>query len=129
MAEVDVFVENFTSIDWELHELWIRGLSAADAVGVMKDRGILNEYPGRRCFSLHQSVLLCAVLSHKYFAISGVTVDLLASDVNDNYRLFAMLENVLLTVGNFKEQLLYQVRCFKIFINLHSKCGKLKVHF
>ncbi len=29
--------------------------------------------------------------------------------MNDHYRLFSMLEHLLLTVGNFKEQLLYQV--------------------
>ncbi len=84
MAEVDVFAENFTLIDWELHELWIKGLSVTEAVIVMRERGILAEYP-------------------------GVTQDLLVSDVNDHYRLFAMLEHLLLTVGNFREQLLYQM--------------------
>jgi len=44
-----------------------------------------------------------------YFIFSGVTHDFLVSDVNDNYRLFSMLEHLLLTVGNFSEQLLYQV--------------------
>ena len=47
MAEVDVFAENFTLIDWELHELWIKGLSVTEAVAVMRERGILAEYPGR----------------------------------------------------------------------------------
>ncbi len=46
MAEVDVFAENFTLIDWELHELWVKGLSVTEAVAVMRERGILAEYPG-----------------------------------------------------------------------------------
>ncbi len=39
----------------------------------------------------------------------GATQDLLVSDVNDNYRLFAMQEHLLLTVGNLSDQMLYQV--------------------
>ena len=46
----------------------------------------------------------------KSVVLSGVTQDLLVSDMNDHYRLFSMLEHLLLTVGNLKEQLLYQVR-------------------
>ena len=84
MSEVDVFSANFTLIDWELHELWVKGLSVTEAVTVMRERGILAEYP-------------------------GVTQDLLVSDINDHYRLFSMLEHLLLTVGNFSEQLLYQM--------------------
>ena len=78
---VDVFCENYTLIDWEVHDMWIRGLSVNDAVAQMKanNKTIFQEYP-------------------------GVTHDVMASDVNDHYRLFSMLENVLLTVGNFEEQ-------------------------
>ena len=84
MSDVDVFAENYTLIDWEVHELWIKGLSVTEAVIVMRERGILTEYP-------------------------GVTQDLLISDLNDHFRLFSMIENVLMTVGNFSEQLLYQM--------------------
>jgi len=84
MGDADVFVENFTLIDWELHEQWIKGLTVSETVAVMKERGIMMDYP-------------------------GVTTDLLVSDVNDNYRLFSMLEHLLLTAGNLSEQLLYQV--------------------
>ena len=84
MCEVDVLAENYTIIDWELHSLWIKGLSVSEAVIVMRERGILNEYP-------------------------GVTQDLLVSDLNDHYRLFTMLENMLMSVGKFSEQLLFQM--------------------
>ena len=84
MGEVDVFVQNFTTVDWELHELWIKGLSVSEAVSALKERGVLTDYP-------------------------GVTTDLLVSDVNDHYRLFSLLETVLLGVGNLNEQLLLQV--------------------
>ena len=46
MADVDVFAGNLTMIDWELHDLWIRGLSVTEAVAVMRERGALTEYPG-----------------------------------------------------------------------------------
>ena len=38
-----------------------------------------------------------------------MTQDLLVSDLNDHFRLFSMLEQLLLTVGNFSEQQLYQL--------------------
>lgn len=84
MSEVDVLVENFTIIDWDIHELWVKGLSVTETVIVLRERGILSEYP-------------------------GVTQEMLVSDINDHYRLFAMLENLLMTVGTFSEQLLFQM--------------------
>eukprot|EP00095_Tigriopus_kingsejongensis_P010435 maker-scaffold294_size218657-snap-gene-1.21 protein:Tk10435 transcript:maker-scaffold294_size218657-snap-gene-1.21-mRNA-1 annotation:"acidic fibroblast growth factor intracellular-binding" len=84
MSVMDVFVTNFTVIDWELQELWLGGLGTSEAVAVMRERGALNEYP-------------------------GLTQDLLVSDINDNFRLFNMLEQNLLAVGSFSEQLLYQM--------------------
>ena len=84
MSEVDVFVENVVFIDWEVHEMWIRGLSVTEAVTLMRERGILKEYP-------------------------GLTQDILVSDLNDKFRRFSMLEDLLLKVGNFSEQLLYQI--------------------
>ena len=42
MGEVDIFAENFTLIDWELHDLWIKGLTVTEAVVVMRERGILK---------------------------------------------------------------------------------------
>ena len=84
MSVVDVFCENYTLIDWEVHDLWVTGVSVTEAVAVFREKGILSEYP-------------------------GVTQDLLVSDLNDHYRLFNRLEHLLLTVGNFSEQLLYQM--------------------
>ena len=46
MCDVDVFAGNLTQIDWELHDLWIGGLSVTEAVAVMRERGVLNEYQG-----------------------------------------------------------------------------------
>ena len=81
---VDVFCENYTLIDWDAHALWIEGRSVTEAVTIMREKGVLNEYP-------------------------GVTQDLLVSDLNDQFRLFGMLEDLLLKVGNFSEQLVYQL--------------------
>ncbi|XP_059079111.1 acidic fibroblast growth factor intracellular-binding protein-like [Tigriopus californicus] len=84
MSVIDVFATNYTVIDWELQELWIKGLSTSETVTVMRERGVLNEYP-------------------------GLTQDLLVSDINDNFRLFSMLEQTLLSVGKLSEQLLHQM--------------------
>jgi len=81
---VDVFCENYVLVDWEAHALWIAGHGVTEAVAIMREKGIMNEYP-------------------------GVTLDLLVSDLNDQFRLFSMLENLLLDAGNFSEQLLYQL--------------------
>ena len=82
---VDVFAENITLIDWEIFELWIKGLSVNEAcMTLMKDHGLLQQYP-------------------------GVTQELLMSDLNNQYRLFGRLEHVLLTAGDFSQQNLYQV--------------------
>ena len=32
---VDVFAENYTIIDWEIHELWLDGLSANEAISYL----------------------------------------------------------------------------------------------
>ena len=81
---VDVFCVNYTLIDWDAHGLWIEGRSVTEAVAIMRERGVLGEYP-------------------------GVTQDLLVSDLNDQFRLLAMLEDTLLKVGNYSEQLVYQL--------------------
>lgn len=84
MSEIDVLAGNFTLIDWEIHELWIRGLSIPEAVTVLREQVIPDEY-------------------------AGGTMDLLVSDLSDHFRLFAMLESMLLAAGKFSEQLLYQI--------------------
>jgi len=81
---VDVFCENYVLVDWDAHALWIAGHGVTEAVALMREKGIMGEYP-------------------------GVTQDLLVSDLNDQFRLFSMLEHLLLDVGNFSEQLVYQL--------------------
>ena len=58
---VDVFCENYVLVDWEAHALWIAGHGVTEAVALMREKGIMNEYP-------------------------GVTQDLLVSDLNDQGR-------------------------------------------
>lgn len=84
MSEVDVFGGNYTFIDWELYELWINGLSVPEALSVLRERGIFQDYP-------------------------NASSDLVVSDLNDHYRLYLMLENMLLTYGKFSEQLSFQI--------------------
>jgi len=74
MCELDVFAGNFTLIDWDIHSLWIGGFTAAEAVTKLKV-DLEKEFPE---------------YSH----------EMLESDVNDNYRTFQMLENVLENCGN-----------------------------
>jgi len=70
---VDVFAGNYTIIDWELHELWLNGLSTNEAIAFLRE-GIVKD-----------------------FGPNMISQDILASDVNDHYRLFDMLENVIIT--------------------------------
>ena len=72
MCELDVFAGNFTLIDWDIHALWIDGFTAAEAVTLLK---LEKEFPD---------------YSH----------EMLESDVNDCFRTFSMLENVILSSGN-----------------------------
>jgi len=67
-----VFAGNFTLIDWDIHALWIDGFTAAEAVTLLK---LEKEFPD---------------YSH----------EMLESDVNDCFRTFSMLENVILSSGN-----------------------------
>ena len=71
MCELDVFAGNFTLIDWDIHALWIDGFTAAEAVTFLKLEKEFPEY------------------SH----------EMLESDVNDCFRTFSMLENVILNVS------------------------------
>jgi len=74
MCELDVFAANFTLVDWDIHKLWLDGFSANEAVTFL-NLDLQKEFPE---------------FSH----------DLLVSDVNDNYRLFSMMETVILNYSN-----------------------------
>ena len=39
---VDVFVGNYTDIDWDAHALWIEGRSVTEAVTIMVERGAMT---------------------------------------------------------------------------------------
>jgi len=68
MTELDVFVGNFATIDFDLFSLWLSGLSVAEAVPVwLRDnRSAISDY--------------------------FVSQDIIVSDIENNWRLFSMLE-------------------------------------
>lgn len=74
MCELDVFAGNFTLVDWDIHKLWLAGFTANEALTFL-NLDLQKEFPE---------------YSH----------DMMVSDVNDNYRLFAMLENVILSISS-----------------------------
>lgn len=59
---VDVFAGNYTIIDWEIHELWLNGLSTSEAIAFLRE-GVVKD-----------------------FGPNMISQDILASDVNDHYR-------------------------------------------
>lgn len=83
MSFVDVFVGNFTIIDFDLYDLWLRGLSVNEAVAVLQRKGVLQS--------------------------SGAGIDELVSDTKDNFRLFGSLEQHLKCPPQFGEQHLLQI--------------------
>lgn len=66
---VDVFAGNYTIIDWEIHELWLHGLSTSEAIAFLRE-GVVKD-----------------------FGPNIISQEILSSDVNDHYRLFEMLES------------------------------------
>lgn len=83
MSFVDVFVGNYTIIDFDLYDLWLRGLSVNEAVIVLQRKGVLQS--------------------------TGASVDELVSDTKDNFLLFASLEQHLKCPQQFGEQTLMQI--------------------
>jgi hypothetical protein len=73
-SELDVFVGNFAIIDWELFSLWLSGRSVAEAAAIFvrDNRSVISDY--------------------------HVSQDIILSDLNDNWRLFTMLESTLLVI-------------------------------
>lgn len=83
MATLDVFVGNFTIIDFELYDLWLNGLPVLDAAYVLQ-KG-----------EMQQS--------------SGVTIEDIISEVHDHYRLFNHLEKVLQNPTLLADQQIHQI--------------------
>ncbi|KAL3874468.1 hypothetical protein ACJMK2_037477 [Sinanodonta woodiana] len=80
---VDVFVGNFVTIDTDLYDMWLNGLSAVEAAAVLQKQGILQSMGARQ--------------------------DDLLSDTQDNYRLFMGLEKLLKWPSKFANQQIYQI--------------------
>jgi len=80
---VDVFVGNYTVIDWELYELWVEGLTVNEAIHMLREQGALNQ--------------------------AGVPFELLVSDLHNHYRLFNMWEQLLHNPAMFTDQLIFQL--------------------
>lgn len=70
MCELDVFAGNFTLIDWDIHKLWLDGCTPTETVAFL-NLDLQKEFP-------------------------NFSYEMLMSDVNDSYRLFSMLEIVIL---------------------------------
>ena len=89
MSLVDVFVGNFPQIDWTLYSLWVEGLSVAEAMQKLMERGLVTSQSG--------------------FSKDSAENNLLASDLADNYRLFGLWESMLHQPVTFSEQLVFQL--------------------
>lgn len=99
-----MFAGNFTLIDWDIHSLWIKGFTSAEAVTLLK---------------LDLEKEFCPEYSH----------EMLESDVNDNYRTFKMLESqVLENLGGGPSS---QVDCFSQFqlIDAKSKARLVETYY
>ncbi|XP_063429103.1 acidic fibroblast growth factor intracellular-binding protein-like [Mytilus trossulus] len=83
MATLDVFVGNFTIIDFELYDLWLNGLSDVDAAHVLQ-KGELQHCP-------------------------WVTIEDIVSEVHDHYRLFNHLEKILKNPTHLADQQIHQI--------------------
>lgn len=86
---VDVFVGNYTVIDWELYELWVEGLTVNEAIHMLREQGALN-----RQGAINQA---------------AVPFELLVSDLHNHYRLFNMWEQLLHNPAMFTDQLIFQL--------------------
>nr|XP_022920490.1 acidic fibroblast growth factor intracellular-binding protein [Onthophagus taurus] len=83
MSEIDVFISNYTLVDPEIYQLWIDGLSAAEAVKSLNQGGLGIQ--------------------------TGATLELIASDVLDHYRTYSLLEKLLSNPNKLQEQLEFQI--------------------
>lgn len=84
MSLVDVFVGNYPLIDWDLYSLWVEGLTVSEAIQTLRERGVVTGQ-------------------------TSLELELLVSDLNDNYRLFTVWEAMLHQPIMFSEQLTFQL--------------------
>ncbi|CAM1154855.1 FIBP (predicted) [Pycnogonum litorale] len=85
LIEVDVFVGSNTIIDFDIYQIWLDGHSEHDAVQILIQRGTQQQ---------------CSF---------PVTVEMLRSDVRDNYMTFQLLEAYLQNPTKFAEQWIFQL--------------------
>lgn len=83
MTAVDVFVGNYTLIDSELYGLWLNGYSAQDAALFLQKSGVLQK--------------------------ADVSMEIVKSDIQDQYRLFFGLEKLLQSPPKLIDQQIYQM--------------------
>ncbi|XP_075217491.1 acidic fibroblast growth factor intracellular-binding protein [Lycorma delicatula] len=83
IAEVDVFISNYTLVDPEVYQLWVDGYSSSEAVAVLQQESALKQ--------------------------PGTTVELIASDVLNHYRTYSLLERLLHNPLKLAEQLAFQI--------------------
>lgn len=84
LSEVDVFISNYTLVDPEIYQLWVDGHTSSDAVNILNQRGICQQ--------------------------TNAPLELVASDVLDHYRTYALLEKLLHTPTKLaSEQLAFQI--------------------
>jgi len=86
MSVVDVFVGNYPQIDWDLYSLWVEGMSFNEALQTLRERGTGTGQ-----------------------AQSMLELELLKSDLNDNFRTFSLWEAMLHNPVMFSEQLVFQL--------------------
>ncbi|CAD7081880.1 unnamed protein product [Hermetia illucens] len=83
LAEVDVFISNYTIVDPDIYQLWIEGYSTSESVALLKQRG--------------------------FDTFMGAPLELFASDVLDQYRTYSLIERLLYTPTKLMEQPLFQL--------------------
>ncbi|KAK4878573.1 hypothetical protein RN001_011079 [Aquatica leii] len=82
-TEVDVFITNYTLVDPDIYQLWIRGHTASEAVAILNQQGLGQ--------------------------ITGASLELIASDVLDHYRTYSLLEKLLNNPSKLREQHAFQI--------------------
>ncbi|XP_013116037.2 acidic fibroblast growth factor intracellular-binding protein isoform X2 [Stomoxys calcitrans] len=83
LADVDVFLTNYTIVDPEIYQLWIEGFSSTEAVCYLKQKGFGH--------------------------LMGVHIDLITSDVLDHYRTYSLIERLLHSPIKLIEQSCFQL--------------------
>lgn len=101
LAEVDVFISNYTIVDPDIYQLWIEGYSSEYAE-VAPDANNVDSL-----FTASESV---ALLKQRGFdTFMGAPLELFASDVLDQYRTYSLIERLLYTPTKLMEQPLFQL--------------------